>query len=47
MVVLGTRESEIFPILNANASFDVNKEKEFYVHDSTVDFLDIDEVKLD
>lgn len=31
MVVLGTRESEIFPILNANASFDVNKEKEFYV----------------
>ena len=24
-----------------------NKEKEFYVHDSTVDFLDIDEVKLD
>lgn len=24
-----------------------NKEKEFYVHDSTVNFLDIDEVKLD
>ena len=24
-----------------------NKEKEFYVNDSTVDILDIDEVKLD
>lgn len=31
MVVLGTREKEILPILNANASFDVNKEKEFSV----------------
>lgn len=31
MVILGTREKEILPIRNANASFDVNKEKEFSV----------------
>lgn len=31
MVILGTREKELFPILDANAYFDVNGEKEFSV----------------
>ena len=31
MVILGTREKELFPIRDANATFDVNKSKEFSV----------------